>query len=110
MMRGGVTGLWLSAKPIKKSLSKKGRVSSLAKKYPILGKPIIRGSVALVESLIFGIKCLTFSANVYAEEERRRAFCEGPDLLTFRVAVVLTVGFYCPAGIYYSFNPGCHQQ
>ncbi|MBM7622882.1 DUF1385 domain-containing protein [Sporohalobacter salinus] len=44
-------------------------VNSVSDKYSILGKPLIRGVVSLFESLIMGMKALTFSANQVAEEE-----------------------------------------
>lgn len=72
---------------------KHGEVRSVADKYPILGKPIIRGSVALIESLVLGMKCLTYSANEYAEEEEEELTAK--DLvLTFALALVLTVGLF----------------
>ncbi len=37
--------------------------------YPVLKLPIIRGFVALIDSLVIGIKALTFSANQAAEGE-----------------------------------------
>lgn len=37
--------------------------------YPVLKLPVIRGFVALFDSLVIGIKSLTFSANVAAEGE-----------------------------------------
>ncbi len=37
--------------------------------YPVLKLPIVRGFVALIDSLVIGIKALTFSANQAAEGE-----------------------------------------
>ncbi len=37
---------------------------SLIDRYPILGKPVIRGILAFVQALVFGIKALNFSSNV----------------------------------------------
>lgn len=45
------------------------KIKSITSKYPVLGKPFIRGTVALFESLIMGIKALTYSANESTEEE-----------------------------------------
>ena len=42
---------------------------SLTKKHRFLNFPIIRGAIALVETLYIGIKALTFSADVLAQEE-----------------------------------------
>ncbi len=45
------------------------RVASLADERPLLKLPIIRGGLALVESLSLGIRALMFSANLQAESE-----------------------------------------
>lgn len=47
----------------------KTRFNSIARKYKILGVPIIRGVVSFVESLVMGIKTLTYSASFYEDEE-----------------------------------------
>lgn len=41
----------------------------IAKKHKILGLPIVRGAVSLFESLVVGLKTLTYSASFYEEEE-----------------------------------------
>jgi len=51
--------------------------SSVSKKYPILGKPVFRGAVSLVESMIVGYKTLTRSAEILEDEQRRIASEEG---------------------------------
>lgn len=72
---------------------KQGKVNSVASKYPILGKPIIRGSVALIESLVMGMKSLTYSANEYAQAEEEELTTK--DLaLTIAFALLLTIGFF----------------
>lgn len=38
-------------------------------KYPILGLPILRGIASFVESLVVGMKTLTYSASFFEEEE-----------------------------------------
>ena len=48
---------------------KKDPFISLTKKHRFLNLPIIRGAIALVETLYIGIKALTFSADVLAREE-----------------------------------------
>lgn len=44
-------------------------VNSLADKYPILKKPFFRGILSLGESLVMGLKSLTYSAQMAGEEE-----------------------------------------
>ena len=41
----------------------------LTKKYKILGLPIIRGFVSLVDSMIVGVKTLNYSASFFEDEE-----------------------------------------
>src|SRR5687767_8066697 len=41
---------------------KKDALVSLAKKYPIVKTPVLRGSVVLIQSLILGIRALNYSA------------------------------------------------
>jgi len=40
-----------------------------AKRYPILGKPFLRGAAVLMESMIVGIKALNYSAEIAASDE-----------------------------------------
>ncbi|MBQ9980748.1 MAG: DUF1385 domain-containing protein [Oscillospiraceae bacterium] len=44
-------------------------LKSVRDKYPILRIPVVRGAVALVESLVSGIAALNYSAEFYPEEE-----------------------------------------
>jgi len=44
-------------------------ISSLCERYRVLGLPLLRGIVALFETLYLGFKALFFSANAVAEEE-----------------------------------------
>lgn len=49
---------------------------SLSRRYPVLGLPILRGAVALVESLRIGVEALAFSAEVAVEEEKEKPNAE----------------------------------
>lgn len=44
---------------------------SITDRYPILKKPMLRGVVALVESLVYGLKALSFSAQAAGEENEQ---------------------------------------
>ncbi len=48
---------------------KKEQLKLLSDKWPVLKKPILRGVVALVQSLVLGVRALNFSANIALEEE-----------------------------------------
>ncbi len=56
-------------KPGKEIAIEKNIYVSASKKYKILKLPILRGVLAFVESMIIGMKTLTFSASFYEEEE-----------------------------------------
>ena len=45
------------------------QIDSVTKKYPFLKWPLLRGVVALVESLIIGLEALSYSANQAMGEE-----------------------------------------
>ena len=48
---------------------KKEPFSSINERYPVLKLPFVRGTVALVESLVYGLQALSFSAQAAGEEE-----------------------------------------
>ncbi|GAF25627.1 predicted metal-dependent enzyme [Moorella thermoacetica Y72] len=73
--------------------------ASVTARYPFLKLPLLRGVVALFESLILGIRYLTFSANQAMEEEEEELSTR--DLvLTVAFALAVAVGFFVllPAG------------
>lgn len=69
MMRGPEDIAIAVRKPDSEIIIEKKKVSSVTKKYKFLGLPFVRGSIALVESLLVGINALTFSAKFYEDEE-----------------------------------------
>jgi uncharacterized protein YqhQ len=78
---------------------KKDDVGSIREKYKFLKFPIIRGVVALVETLVLGIKSLSFSANVAMEEE-------GSKEQISPVAMFLTIAFaFGMAMLFFVFLP-----
>lgn len=44
---------------------------SLIQRYPVLALPILRGIASFVESLVIGMKTLTYSASFFEEEEEK---------------------------------------
>src|SRR5207302_11128388 len=48
---------------------KKDKLVSIAKKYPFLKLPVLRGSVVLIQSLVLGIRALEYSASVSSEND-----------------------------------------
>lgn len=60
-------------------------LSSITTRYPILKKPLLRGVVALVESLVYGLKALSFSAQAAGEE--------GEELTAKEIAMTMVFSF-----------------
>jgi uncharacterized protein YqhQ len=56
-------------------------LTSITDKYPVLKKPMLRGVVALGESLVYGLKALSFSAQTAGEE--------GEELTTKEMAMTM---------------------
>lgn len=68
MMRGPEFVATAVREPSGEISIKTEEVSSITQRYPILKKPMIRGVVALGESLILGLKSLSYSAQRAGEE------------------------------------------
>ena len=68
-------------------------VSSIADRFPILKLPLLRGAVSLFESLILGMKSLSFSAQAAGEEDEQLTDKEliGTIILAIGLACVLFV-------------------
>lgn len=66
-------------------------ISSIAERYPILKLPLLRGAVSLFESLILGMKSLSFSAQAAGEEDEQLSDREliGTVILAVALACVL---------------------
>ncbi len=76
------------------------KLATWGSRYPFLRWPFVRGSVALVESLMIGMQSLSFSANVFAEDEDVKLSTR--DMVgAILLAVAMTVVFFIalPAGI-----------
>lgn len=59
-------------KPDNKIEVKTEEYHSIQEKYPVTRLPIVRGITAFVESMVIGMKTLTFSASFYEEEEEEK--------------------------------------
>jgi len=81
---------------------KKDKLVSIAKKYPFLKFPVLRGSVVLIQSLILGMRALDYSANVAMENEKgEQEMSRGAIAGSMILAMVLGVGVFIlvPLGI-----------
>jgi uncharacterized protein YqhQ len=72
---------------------------SWMKRYPVLKTPVVRGVVALVESLVIGIRALTMSANESLGEEEEE-LGKKELALTLVVAVAFAVGLFFLAPLF----------
>ena len=99
MMRKGSNYAIAVRKPDKEIVVEKGTYVSAKDKYGICRVPIIRGMVTFVESLVLGMKSLTFSSKFFEEEEKEKkpntekteALITG---LTVFFAIILAVGIF----------------
>ena len=77
-------------------------VNSIRDKYPILKKPLLRGVIALFESLYDGIKALAYSAQVSGEEDEQQGGIVGMASLVeggYFLSPRLLVALFCHAAL-----------
>ena len=67
-------------------------VNSIRDKYPILKKPLLRGVIALFESLYDGMKALAYSAQISGDEDEQLSDREM--VLTIITSVALAIGLF----------------
>ena len=81
---------------------RKDKLTSIAKKYPFLKIPVLRGSVVLIQSLVLGIQALNYSASVAsAGEEGEPEMSNWAIAASMLMALVLGVGLFilAPLGL-----------
>lgn len=80
---------------------KKDKLVSLAKKYPFLKTPVLRGSVVLIQSLILGIRALNYSAAASTAEGEGEEISNWAIAGSIGMAVLLAVGLFilAPLGL-----------
>ena len=76
MMRSGVHMVLCVRGDDKEIVTRTEVVKSRTKTSPILGLPIIRGIVMLVETMYYGVKGMIFSANISLGEEEQFSYKE----------------------------------
>ncbi len=82
-------------KPNGKIVIKHRPYQSVAQKYPLLKKPVLRGVVMLVESMVQGIDALSYSANVASSEEEK-----GEPLSFWAIAGSIASAFILGMGLF----------
>ena len=75
-----------------------GPVHSIADKYTILKKPFLRGTVSLVESLVLGIRSLSYSAKMAGEEDEQLTDKEMAGTIAFAFVLAAILFIAIPTG------------
>lgn len=70
---------------------RKDKVHSLAERYPILKKPFVRGTLALFESLVYGMKSLSYSAQMSGEEDDDEPITKTQLAVTMTVSIIFAI-------------------
>src|SRR5437660_8511913 len=74
---------------------RKDKLASLAKKYPFLKLPVLRGSVVLIQSLILGMRALNYSSSIAFKDEEGEA-----ELSNTAIAGAMIMMFLLAIGIF----------
>ena len=73
-------------------------VSSIADRYPILKKPMLRGTVSLVESLVLGLRSLSYSAKRAGDEDEQLTDKEMAGTIIFALVLASILFIAIPTG------------
>ena len=73
-------------------------VSSIRDRYPVLNLPLIRGSVIMVESLVIGMRALSFSAQAAGEEDEQMTKKEIAMTILFALVLASILVIVIPTG------------
>jgi len=88
-------------RPCGEIVVKKEQVVPLSERFPLLKLPIIRGAVALFQSLYIGISALNFSANeAMTEEEKAKEGGDG-ELSSWAMAGTMAIAFGFGIGLFF---------
>ena len=71
---------------------KKDPIHSISERFPVLKKPFIRGIIALYESLVYGMKSLSYSAQMSGEEDEQMSSVQMG--ITIAISTVLAIVFF----------------
>lgn len=73
-------------------------VTSIRDRYPVLNLPLIRGSVIMVESLVIGMRALSFSAQAAGEEDEQMTKKEIALTILFALVLASILFIVIPTG------------
>lgn len=80
---------------------KRELVIPLSERFPVVKLPIVRGAVALFQSLIIGIKALNFSANEAMTEEEKEKGESSEELSSWAMAGTMAIAFGFGIGLFF---------
>ena len=98
MMRGPKLTATAVREPSGKISVQTKPVSSIGDRWPILKKPLLRGVVSLYESLILGIKSLSYSAQMAGEEDEQLSDKEMAGTILFALVLASILFIAIPTG------------
>lgn len=73
-------------------------VNSISERFPVLKLPFLRGVVALGESLVLGLKSLSYSAQMAGEEDEQLSDTELAGTMIFALALAMVLFVAIPTG------------
>src|SRR5450631_249632 len=76
-------------------------VIPLSERYPFVKLPIVRGAVALFQSLVIGIKALNFSASEAMSEEEKQSGETSEELSPWAMAGTMAIAFGFGIGLFF---------
>lgn len=109
MMRGPGYTATAVREPAGTIVVQKEATKSIADTYPILKKPFLRGCVALYESLVIGMKALSFSAKAAGDEEEEMSKSEIAITMVISTVFAIAVFLALPTFIV-KFIPGVQDN
>ncbi|MFW5775302.1 MAG: DUF1385 domain-containing protein [Chitinivibrionales bacterium] len=112
MMRSKENVSWAVQTPSGEVVVERHPFTSLSKKIKLLGKPVFRGAVSLVESLQLGFRALSRSAELSVEEQqdekKQKSWKDSAgNVLSIGIALIISFGLflYLPLKILSFFVP-----
>jgi len=97
MMRGPGSIAIAVRRPDNEIVVRREKVTPLKEKFPPFKLPILRGVAVLVESLIWGMKALTYSANQALESEDEGS---AKEMGGFTIAITMLLSFALGIGLF----------
>lgn len=109
MMRGPGYTATAVREPSGSIVVQKEATTSISDKYPILKKPFLRGCIALYESLVIGMKALSFSAKAADDEDEEMSNSEIAITMVISTIFAIAIFLALPTFIV-KFIPGVQEN